>query len=143
MPPTPAMTAEAMFSQQLLGMGRDDPRMAESASLLLRNLPDWSRDANTYYWYYATLALFQHQGDAWFTWNDAMTSAILARQSAAGPDAGSWAPVDRWSNIGGRVYQTAMCALCLEVYYRYLPLYALQEGARKGTPPHRADIDVP
>ena len=28
-----------------------------------------------------------------------------------------------WASYGGRVYTTAMSALCLEVYYRHLPLY--------------------
>ena len=28
-----------------------------------------------------------------------------------------------WGGYGGRVYTTAMATLCLEVYYRYLPVY--------------------
>ena len=28
-----------------------------------------------------------------------------------------------WAQVGGRMYQTAICTLTLEVYYRYLPLY--------------------
>ena len=38
--------------------------------------------------------------------------------------AGSWDPDTVWGGYGGRVYTTAMAALCLEVYYRYLPLTA-------------------
>jgi hypothetical protein len=32
---------------------------------------------------------------------------------------GSWDPVGAWGRDGGRVYSTALCALILEVYYRY------------------------
>lgn len=133
--PTPSMTAEGLFAQQLLGRGRDEPRMLASVEYLSDNLPSWprrgraadnraaSRQANTYYWYYATLALFQHGGDDWDRWNDALTAALLPAQRTDGPAAGSWDPADRWSRTGGRIYQTALCTLSLEVYYRYLPLY--------------------
>ena len=40
---------------------------------------------------------------------------------------GSWSPlypqVDRWGRTGGRLFQTSLSILTLEVYYRYLPLY--------------------
>ncbi|MGB2986695.1 MAG: carboxypeptidase regulatory-like domain-containing protein [Phycisphaerae bacterium] len=123
---TPAMTAEGMFTQQLLGRGPDDPRMQASAEYLSQYPPDWESQPNTYYWYYATLALFQHQGEVWRAWNEALTKQLLTHQRKDGPPAGSWDPVGEWANIGGRVYQTALCTLMLEVYYRYLPLYSLE-----------------
>jgi hypothetical protein len=122
---TPAMTAEGMFIAQLLGRARDEPRMQGSASFILEHLPSWKPDANTYYWYYATLALFQHQGDAWERWNDELKDQLLPNQRKSGPASGSWDPVGEWARTGGRIYQTALCTLMLEVYYRYLPLYAI------------------
>lgn len=121
---TPSMTAEGMFVQQLLGVIPAHPRMQESAKFILQNPPRWKNDAATYYWYYATLAMFQHQGREWREWNAAITEQLLASQRTDGAAAGSWDPVDNWSKIGGRVYQTALCTLCLEVYYRYLPMFA-------------------
>jgi len=37
--------------------------------------------------------------------------------------AGSWPTATIWGGYGGRAYTTAMGTLCLEVYYRHLPLY--------------------
>jgi len=124
---TDAMTAEGMFVRQLLGISRDDADMRSSARFLIENPPNWERDANTYYWYYATLAMFHYQGEAWERWNEALKNELVPRQITTGKAAGSWDPADQWADIGGRVYQTAICALCLEVYYRYLPLYAPDE----------------
>ena len=124
---TPAMTAEGMFTQQLLGRRRAEPRMRMSAEYLAEHLPDWENATNTYYWYYGTLALFQHQGDGWRTWNDVLTEQLLTHQRKDAEAAGSWDPEGEWAEQGGRVYQTALCAMMLEVYYRYLPLYTLEE----------------
>ncbi|MBN1910787.1 MAG: hypothetical protein JW818_13665 [Pirellulales bacterium] len=56
---------------------------------------------------------------------------LLARQHSTGPESGSWPPTTTWGSYGGRVYTTALSTLCLEVYYRYLPLYT--ETAKKPT----------
>ena len=120
---THSMTAEGMFTQQLLGLRRSHPRIQASAEYIAKRLPKWHSDASTYYWYYATLALFHHQGDHWQQWNEALTDELLTHQRTDGRTAGSWDPEDKWSMLGGRVYQTALCTLMLEVYYRYLPLY--------------------
>ena len=124
---TPAMTAEGMFAQQLLGLPRDDPRMRVSIDFISRNPPDWESTPNSYYWYYATLALFQHQGESWREWNETLTGQLLAHQRKDGRAAGSWDPDGEWADVGGRIYQTALCTLMLEVYYRYLPLYSIEE----------------
>jgi hypothetical protein len=117
------MTAEGMFVQSLLGTSCDDPQMETSAQYILKSPPDWEQ-SNTYYWYYATLALFQQQGDAWTSWNEKLVPELLAHQEKTGRATGSWPPDGEWAPTAGRVYQTALCALMLEVYYRYLPMYS-------------------
>ncbi len=124
---TPAMTAEGMFIRQLLGAAREEPRMRGSAAYILEHTPIWGLDANTYYWYYATLALFQHQGSEWRQWNEGIKLLLIDRQRQDGRAAGSWDPDGRWAGVAGRVYQTAIATLTLEVYYRYLPLYVRQQ----------------
>ncbi len=53
----------------------------------------------------------------------ALTEQLLRHHRQSGKTADSWDSTDRWSKLGGRVYQTALCTLMLEVYYRYLPSY--------------------
>ncbi|MFO0861281.1 MAG: hypothetical protein U0570_12055 [Phycisphaerales bacterium] len=116
-----SMTAEAMFVQQILGHRRDEARMKESAEFVLAATPKWDGAAPTYHWYYATLALFEQQGDAWKQWNERLSPVLVEHQRTDGAAAGSWDPQDEWSRLGGRIYQTAVCTLSLEVYYRYKP----------------------
>jgi hypothetical protein len=53
-------------------------------------------------------------------WNQRMRDVLVEHQSREGDLAGSWDPKgDNWAATGGRVYTTALGALCLEVYYRY------------------------
>ncbi len=123
-PVTRAMTAEGMFIQQLLGHQANESIMQASARHISQFPPDWNKEPNTYFWYYGTLALYQHGGPQWDQWNSALTKTLLANQRRDGRAAGSWNPVGEWAQTGGRVCQTALCTLMLEVYYRYLPLYA-------------------
>lgn len=117
---SPTMTAEALVCR--LFLDHDDIRkIQEAEQYLLNHLPD-SHSPDLYYWYYATLALSQRQSDAWSIWNDALQNVLLATQRTDGPAEGSWDPNGRWASYGGRVYSTAMATLCLESYYRYLPM---------------------
>lgn len=126
---TVPMTAEGMFVRQLLGAARDDSAMTVSVELISRHPPKWDEGPNTYYWYYATLALFHQQGERWHVWNESLTRELLAHQRKDEGAAGSWDPIGEWAPTAGRVYQTAICTLMLEVYYRYLPLYTAEAGA--------------
>lgn len=117
------MTAEALACRYFLDGEPAPPLRREATHFILEELPQDGR-ANFYYWYYATLALFQTQDDTWSTWNAALQQQLLTRQRRDGDAAGSWDPVCIWGGYGGRVYTTATACLCLEVYYRYLPITA-------------------
>jgi hypothetical protein len=56
---------------------------------------------------------------AWQSWNTALSMVLVNSQLEEGPEAGSWEPNCIWGGYGGRVYSTAVAAMCLEVYYRY------------------------
>ena len=116
------MTAEALACWQLLGMRRDHPAGREGADFLLEELPGTST-GNVYYWYYGTLAMYQLQGSDWVRWNEALRTTLVNSQRKEGPLSGTWDPDTVWGGYGGRIYSTALSALCLEVYYRFLPLY--------------------
>ena len=116
------MTAEALVCWQFLGMPREHPAGNEAGDYLLRELPG-DEKTNLYYWYYATLAMYQLQGVHWRRWNDRLQTTLVDSQRKIGPLAGSWDPDTVWGGYGGRVYSTALATLCLEVYYRFLPLY--------------------
>ncbi len=130
-PPSRPMTAEALVCWQFLGMPREHPASKEAGNYLLEELPSVSGTPNLYYWYYATLGMFQLQGVYWEKWNAAMTKTLVALQRKDGPLAGSWDTNTVWGGYGGRVYTTSMATLCLEVYYRYLPLYAEAAGQER------------
>jgi hypothetical protein len=121
-PVTAAMTAESIFCKQMLGMKRDNAMAREGVAYLLQHRPRLA-ELNLYYWYYGTLAMFQHGGEDWTRWNDALRDLLVSEQVAEGPLAGSWDPKDAHSRYGGRLYSTALSTLCLEVYYRRLPMY--------------------
>lgn len=118
-----SMTAEALVCRQFLGLPFNDPAGQEAGDYLLEELPQPGGQSNLYYWYYATLATYQLQGPHWRQWNEAITHTLTSTQRTDGVYAGSWDQDDLWGGYAGRVYTTAMGALCLEVYYRYLPLY--------------------
>jgi hypothetical protein len=120
---TPTMTAEAWVCRQFLGVGGPGPASSEAADFLQKNESDRG-PTNLYYWYYATLALYQHGGEPWSRWNDRLRDKIVGLQRSSGHQTGSWEPDNSlYGPKGGRIYCTALAALTLEVYYRYLRLY--------------------
>lgn len=124
LPPSDSMTAEALFCKQILGITRTNPASAEAADYLIQRLPRPSAH-NLYYWYYGTLAMYQYGGAPWRQWNEALRDTLVAEQRVRGHLAGSWDPKSPWGEYGGRIFSTAVSTLCLEVYYRFLPLYQM------------------
>ncbi len=131
-------TAVGMVCREFMGTPNTDALLLKQADLLLKEVPKWeatNHAAQTpqwpYYWYYGTLAMFQIGGDRWNKWNEALKRTLVPNQRKGGPMDGSAADKDgSWDcgmgfgPTGGRAYTTAVNALTLEVYYRYLPMYA-------------------
>jgi hypothetical protein len=128
--PSRTMTAEALACRVFLEIPCSDELKAEAARFLLEEPPQPGKP-DFYYWYYGSLALFQLQDENWQKWNQALQRELVGRQLSAGDLGGSYDTDEVWSGYGGRVYTTAMAALCLEVYYRYLPVYQATETARR------------
>ena len=113
----PALTAAAMVVRQFSGMGVKSSLLVKGAELVKTSVPDWDQK-NFYLWYYATYAMHNMGGEYRIWWNTRIRDVLLEEQSKAGHQAGSWDP-EGDQHTAGRVYTTALGALCLEVYYRY------------------------
>ena len=138
-----ALVAVGLLCNQYLGLDREDPYITLAGKLInsfppkwvdsengtvIRNLPATQPGANGYYyWYYANLALHQRRGEPWEQWHTKVRDLLIKLQDK-GKDPrlrGSWPANTRWASVGGRVYATALAILCLEVYYRYAPIYRI------------------
>jgi hypothetical protein len=121
--PSSAMIAEGLFCEQMLGAGVTTPKMEQCLNLIQKQLPSKNR-VDYYYWYYGSLAMRQAQGQDWQSWNNKLKPILLRKQILRGNNRGAWEPEGKNSKAAGRVVTTALAALSLEVYYRYLPLYS-------------------
>ena len=113
------------LARQFLGWKKEDLQSSVEAFVNDGGVPSWGANGEAvdlYYWYYGTLCVFQQGGDLWKRWNDGMKKALTENQCKQGDDAGSWPVVGEFSGEWGRVGQTALGCLCLEVYYRYKQL---------------------
>jgi hypothetical protein len=117
-----AMTSVGLVCQVFLGRDpKRAPSLLKAADRILKTGPSMN---DVYYLYYATLGMFQTGGDRWKEWNSRFAMDVVGRQVRNGRFAGSWDWQGiRYAEQGGRIYVAAMNVLCLEVYYRYLPVY--------------------
>lgn len=124
-PGEPTTTAVGLTLMLYLGESPYDYRMIKALTDMADRGPMLN---NIYHDYYATLALHHtkntHYGkESWEKWNQVLRDHLISSQETSGHEKGSWHFDDRWGNVGGRLYTTAMCALTLQAYYRYEPLY--------------------
>jgi len=126
------MTATGMFLRQVTGSPRSDPAIRAGRKILVANPPILSplgapsatanaTDLN--YWYFATLALGRmgrtSGRDSGKAWSRTARDLLLPVQERGGHERGSFAPIGRWSRVGGRVMTTALVVLVLEHAYGY------------------------
>ena len=117
-----AMSAVGLVCRLFLGQ---EPEKTPVLDVITSLIDDRGPELkNVYYLYYGTLGQFQVGGDVWKNWNDQFAIPVVSMQLKSGVLAGSW-DTQGISHLdaGGPVYVTSMYILCLEVYYRYLPLY--------------------
>ena len=117
--PNPRRSAIGTYIRQMLGGRRADMQSSVDLFIADGGLPAWGaagERADFYYWYFGTLSTFQQSGAAWKNWNEALRAALCPNQCTHGDDAGSWDPVGAFASEWGRVGQTALGCLCLEIY---------------------------
>jgi predicted secreted protein len=105
--------------QMMAGSGRNKEAARRGLDFIKRSYGNGSSANvnNLYEWYYNTQAFFNAGGNDWKWWNGIFQNKILAMQN---PD-GSFRP-GADDHCKDPVYNTALCSLMLEVYYRYLPV---------------------
>ena len=119
------LTAIGCLCRQYLGWKKEDLQASVEGFVAKGGVPTWGGNGggvDLYYWYYGTLCVFQQGGDLWKKWNESLKTALLTNQRKDGDDSGSWDPVGAYAPEWGRVGETALGCLCLEVYYRYAQL---------------------
>ena len=128
--PLPTMTSVGLLCRQYLGAKRDEPMLVGGIDYLMKYQPDGS-DRNVYYWYYATQVMHNMGDTRWQEWNRKTRELLVTTQCREDNCAeGSWDPTnDASGRFGGRVMQTALSCLTLEIYYRYPPVYESGVGA--------------
>ena len=118
--PRRSTTAVGLFGRMFSGWRRTEDALDKGTSYL----HDWGpSDKDVYYNYYATLVLRHYEGPRWRTWNPKMRDYLISTQAQTGHESGSWFFPGEHNEAGGRLYVTALCAMTLQVYYRYMPLY--------------------
>ncbi|MGC6581014.1 MAG: hypothetical protein ACON4K_01670 [Akkermansiaceae bacterium] len=77
----------------------------------------FNKNANLYEHYYTSQAMINHGGEEWESYNNQVREELLSNQE----DDGSWPHPAGNRHSAGKVYNTCLATLILEVYYRYLP----------------------
>jgi hypothetical protein len=130
----PATTAIGLLCRMYMGWRADYQPLERGVHGLSALGPstDTSRLRNNmYYNYYATQVMHHFGGPEWERWNKVLRDYLVESQQTKGHERGSWFfdGNDLGAPAGGRLYCTAMAAMTLEVYYRYMPLYRPQSTA--------------
>ena len=126
----PTLTSIGLLCRMYLGWKQDRSELVEGMARIADVGPDTKYGINMYYNYYATQAIkHMYSGKPqWKKWNLEMRDFLVSTQERGENVRGSWyfagrGTPDHWGVAGGRLYDTAMSCMTLEVYYRFLPIY--------------------
>jgi len=116
-----AQTAVGLLCRMYLGWSQENEALKNGVEWLSAKGPD---KANMYYNYYATQVMRQYGGEHWDKWNARIRDFLVNKQDKQGPAKGSWYFAGgHGAERGGRIYNTSLATMVLEVYYRHMPIY--------------------
>ncbi|MBN2302237.1 MAG: terpene cyclase/mutase family protein [Lentisphaerae bacterium] len=134
-----ALTGVGVLCMQLFGAARE-PEVRAGLAYMANWRISWTEkvQGSIYHWYYITQAKFHEGGETWNSWNkqfspELVRTQIVIPKAILGPtgkmeDIGYWeGPEINKGHSGGLVMDTSMCAMMLQVYYRYLPTFKKPE----------------
>jgi hypothetical protein len=113
-------TSVGLLCRMYTGWERSNVALIHGVDAIAKQGPS---DDDMYYNYQATQVMHHWGGKQWRQWNARLRDHLIRSQARSGHEHGSWYFDDKHSAQGGRLYNTAMAAMMLQVYYRYLPLY--------------------
>lgn len=117
-------TSVGLLCRMYLGWKKDNGALQDGVEYLSQPGPS---PTNMYLNYYATQVMRQFGGEHWDKWNVKMRDHLVTKQDKAGPAAGSWYfSGGHGADKGGRLYNTSLATMILEVYYRHMPIYQQQ-----------------
>ncbi len=113
-------TSVGLLSRMYLGWDREHPELTKGIEFLEKTGP--SAD-DMYFNYYAAQVLHHADSHGWPRFNGLLREMLVKTQATEGHESGSWYFAGEHAVTGGRLYNTCLSILTLEVYYRYLPLF--------------------
>ena len=134
---TPATSSIGLLCRIYLGWKQEHPGLRRGVQLFNEA---GHHPSNMYYNYYATMFMFQHaenpRSESWRKWKDSVMPFLLETQATRGGPhrIGSWhfpgsGLEAGLSDVGGRLYNTALAAMTLQISYRYERVYDADKGA--------------
>jgi len=115
-------TSIGLLCRMYLGWKLDSQPLQDGIELLSAKGPS---QTDMYYNYYATQVMRQEDGKHWEKWNPKLRDYLVGKQDKTGHQTGSWHfNGGHGASRGGRLYNTAMSTMILEVYYRNMPIYS-------------------
>lgn len=117
-------TAIGLLCRMYMGWTKDNPALVRGVKRLSKRGPS---KLDMYYNYYATQVLRHYEGPMWDEWNEKMRDFLIDQQKKKGHMTGSWHFGNgHAAKAGGRLYNTCLATMILEVYYRHMPIYRQQ-----------------
>jgi hypothetical protein len=117
-------SAAGLLCRMYLGWKHDRPALVRGVQHLSKAGPSKS---DSVYNYFANQVMRHYDGDVWKAWNLKLRDHLVNTQGKEGRLTDSWFdPAGPRAAEGGRLMQTALNIMILEVYYRHMPVYRKQ-----------------